>query len=332
MGQGWDSNKGGRDAWIVWLTEVMREVHRVLKPGSHGLVWALPRTSHWTATALEDAGFEIRDVITHLFGTGFPKSHDVSKAIDKMHGAEREVIGERTFVQGGGNSLELRQGPRKVVMVNDTLPATDDAKQWQGWGTALKPASEHWILIRKPLNGTVATNIVQHGTGALNIDASRIRKTDGTSGRWPANVIVSHNVDCAEACTDGCAVSLLGSPSRFYYCAKPSKREKNAGCESIEPTQSGVGALRDDGRGKLASNSHPTVKSIALMQYLIRLITPPQGSVLDMFAGSGSTLVAAQSAGFSGIGIEREADYIAIARARLGMSKSDAHLTITDGP
>lgn len=178
MGKEWDKDKGGRKEWVSWMTGVMSEALRVMKPGAHGLVWALPRTSHWTATALEDAGFEVRDVITHLFGSGFPKSLDVSKAIDKAAGAEREVVGENPNHRG---ESQTRNMYTKALGQDGsvTAPATDDVKKWQGWGTALKPASEHWILVRKPCSEkTVAANVIKWGTGALNIDASRILSAD----------------------------------------------------------------------------------------------------------------------------------------------------------
>lgn len=149
MNKDWDSDKGGRDDWTAWLQGVMRECLRVLKPGGHALVWALPRTSHWTATAIEDAGFEIRDVITHHFGTGFPKSLDVSKAIDKAAGVVFEAesasgVGFMTPEGAGGYNVTKN----KLVRAGES---TDAARKWSGWGTALKPASEHWILARKPL-------------------------------------------------------------------------------------------------------------------------------------------------------------------------------------
>lgn len=363
MGKAWDDDKGGRRQWIAWLTEIMRECYRVMKPGAHGLVWALPRTSHWTATALEDAGFEVRDVIVHLFGSGFPKSLDVSKAIDKAAGAERDVVA--TVRQKGGgtehiNRANAPQGYRpndyqKGENVLDiTAPATEEAKRWDGWGTALKPAAEHWILVRKPLSEkTVASNILMHGTGALNIDASRIATTDnlnggaysvgktddqqwGTmhkftgkdftppSGRWPANVVLDEQ---AAAMLDAQSGVLspghapasrskskfgfgfgdqqelaeehfgAGGASRFFYVAKPSGKEKNAGLE-----------------GK---NEHPTVKPVQLMRYLCRMITPPNGTVLDPFMGSGTTGIAATQEGFAFIGIEREQAYLDIAQARI---------------
>lgn len=177
MGKAWDDDKGGRKQWIAWMSEVMAESMRVMKPGAHGLVWAIPRTSHWTATALEDAGFEIRDVVTHLFGSGFPKSQNIGKAIDKAAGAERGVIGSH-FKSGDIKSGRLHAGSNEVgvvVEIKHTAPATPEAKQWDGWGTALKPASEHWVLIRKPLaEKTIAKNVLKHGTGGINIDACRV--------------------------------------------------------------------------------------------------------------------------------------------------------------
>lgn len=253
MGKAWDTDKGGRKEWIAWMAEVMRECLRVMKPGAHGLVWAIPRTSHWTATALEDAGFEVRDVVTHLFGSGFPKSLDVSKAIDKAAGAERVVTGynpkaKQQTGQKGTNALSGDRTPNLYI----TAPSTDSAKQWQGWGTALKPASEHWILVRKPCSEkTVAANVLKWGTGALNIDASRVStdrskereydkeassgktgsnkamfamgdsqpRSDGwlTQGRFPANLVFSHTLFCEQVGT------------KNVKSAVPSTRETPAG-------------------------------------------------------------------------------------------------------
>jgi DNA modification methylase len=256
MGKEWDEDKGGRKQWIAWMSEVMSECKRVLKPGAHALVWAIPRTSHWTATALEDAGFEIRDVVTHIFGSGFPKSLDISKAIDKAAGAEREVVGPNLRPDGSFRvNSNKSEGSSFQSGSNDkmnTAPATNAAKQWQGFGTALKPASEHWILCRKPLSEkTVAANVLLHGTGGINVDASRIdagkekivsplkrsvsahegwqrpwnsdveamdranrqkhiaAEKAQTQGRFPSNLVLSHNEDCVEVGTK--SIKLNGS-------------------------------------------------------------------------------------------------------------------------
>lgn len=219
MGKDWDHHKGGRDAWVAWLTEVMRECLRVLKPGGHALVWALPRTSHWTGWAIESAGFEVRDRVSHLFGSGFPKSLDISKQIDSAAGAEREIVGvARVGVRSSARSDKsnfMESVAESAKWQPQTVPTTDAAKQWNGWGTALKPACEDWWLCRKSLDSTVAENVLKHGTGGLNIDGCRIetaetlsagsrRLGDGVkyglcepsteyeqnaNGRWPANVI-----------------------------------------------------------------------------------------------------------------------------------------------
>jgi site-specific DNA-methyltransferase (adenine-specific) len=275
MGREWDKDKGGRDAWVAWMTDVARECLRVIKPGGHALVWTIPRTSHWTGWAWEGAGWEPRDKIVHLFGSGFPKSLNVSKSIDKSHGAEREVIGidhewiRRTGLSHGGNTYTTKafgsaSGPNAGKI---TTPATDAAKKWDGWGTALKPASEDWWLFRKPLVGTVVSNVLEYGTGALNIDGCR--------------------VDVAAGYNDS------GGASRFFYTTKASRTERGMG------------------------NHHPTVKSISLMRWLTRLVTPSEGIVLDPFAGSGTTLLASKAEGFSAIGIERESEYVSIIKNRL---------------
>jgi len=178
MGKDWDKNKGGRKQWIAWLSERMVEALRVLKPGGHALVWSLPRTSHWTGFALEDAGFEVRDCVYHLFGTGFPKSLDISKAIDAMHGAEREVVGQYTARKLPKTHL-IDFNPSSETTLNATAPATEAAQKWSGWGTALKPAVEQWWLVRKPLSEkTIVNNILKWGTGGLNIDECRVPTDD----------------------------------------------------------------------------------------------------------------------------------------------------------
>lgn len=354
MGKKWDHS--------VPSVEVWKECLRVLKPGGHMLVACGTRTQHRMVVNIEDAGFEIRDVITWLYGSGFPKSLDVSKAIDKAAGAEREVVGPRARVDGripaneksinpyGGNSLLASKTTHQGNV--DTAAATDAAKQWQGWGTALKPAVEFWTLCRKPIEGTVAENVQKYGTGGINVDGCRVsvaedepnkrRDTGGyasgeskstvpnapynstraatlTQGRFPANLILDEeagamldeqsgtlknggqNYTTKGQSMFGTEKNLAitkfagdsGGASRFFYCAKASKSE----------------------RGQ--DNKHPTVKPIKLMSYLCRLITPPNGIVLDPFMGSGSTGVAAKKEGFEFIGIELDKEYFEIAEKRI---------------
>jgi site-specific DNA-methyltransferase (adenine-specific) len=308
MGKKWDYDVPGVEVWAECL--------RVLKPGGHLLCFAGTRTQHRMAVRIEDAGFEIRDMIAWVYGSGFPKSLDVSKAIDKAAGAERKVVGTKKHHAGNIHNARYGQATATEYIYSD--PATPEAKQWEGWGTALKPALEPITVARKPLIGTVAENVLQHGTGAINVDGCRVGTDGGTKhndgekgttkncygnglfvefgkpviglGRWPANFI--H--DGSEQATD-----LLGASARFFYCAKASKRD------------------RDEG------NHHPTVKPTDLMRYLCRLVTPPDGLVLDPFMGSGSTGKAAALEGFSFIGIEREAEYVAIAQARINHVTND---------
>jgi site-specific DNA-methyltransferase (adenine-specific) len=319
MGKRWD--------YDVPSVEIWAECLRVLKPGGHLLAFAGTRTQHRMAVRIEDAGFDIRDMIAWVYGSGFPKSLDVSKAIDKAAGAEREVIGQwkptgtaRPSKNGSHSAAKTTAdcgyNPDTEALVNITAPATDAAKQWDGWGTALKPALEPITVARKPLVGTVAANVLEYGTGAINVDGCRVGNADG---RWPANLIHDGSDEVTALFPDtkgGTAVRRnsggntfggdnpkppmddmgygdSGSAARFFYCAKASKAD------------------RDEG------NNHPTVKPTDLMRYLCRLVTPPNGTALDPFAGSGSTGKAAVLEGFGFIGIEREAEYVAIAEARI---------------
>jgi len=350
MGKRWDCD--------VPAVEVWAECLRLLKPGGHLLAFAGTRTQHRMAVRIEDAGFEIRDMIAWVYGSGFPKSLDVSKAIDKAAGAEREVVGkslrhvsgkpeQRTAGLHGTSTFAESVGMGAYV----TAPATDAARQWQGWGTALKPAMEPITVARKPLVGTVAENVLAHGTGGINVDGCRIpfldtndkqaaaaaaqracqdqnknrtaygdftngpaslepylRSMDG--GRWPANLI--H--DGSEEVT-----GLLGDAARFFYCPKAAKADRDEGCEGMEEVKghSNYGSIQEFSSNPPRRNHHPTVKPTALMRYLCRLVTPPGGIVLDPFTGSGSTGKAAVLEGFSFIGIERDAEYVALARARI---------------
>jgi len=308
MGKGWDYQVPSVAIWEQCL--------RVLKPGGHLLAFAGTRTQHRMCVNIEDAGFEIRDMIAWVYGSGFPKSQNVGKAIDKAAGAEREVIGKYQNPAGnkaGGNSLNMSAvGMPDSAFI--TAPATPEAQQWEGWGTALKPALEPITVARKPFSGTVAGNVLEHGTGAMNIDGCRVagagpsglkpytRSTtppgyelgrakagkpvtysDHPSGRWPANLIHDGSDEVTQPLSDS---------ARFFYTAKASKDDRDKG------------------------NTHPTVKPTDLMAYLCRLVTPVGGIVLDPFMGSGTTGKAALSEGFSFIGIERDPEYYAICESR----------------
>ena len=304
MGKRWDYDVPNVDIW--------KECLRVLKPGGHLLRFAGTRTQHRMAVRIEDAGFEIRDMIAWVYGSGFPKSLDVSKAIDKAAGVEREVLGETR--KGAQTNSTGRYGAWGDG-ITPTAPATDAAKQWDGWGTALKPALEPITVARKPLIGTVAENVLQHGTGAINVDGGRVE-----GGRWPANFIHDGSEE---------AIDLLKDSARFFYCAKASKRDRDEGCEGMEQKSAAECVDRVEGSAGMNSpragagrtsgshNHHPTVKPTDLMRYLCRLVTPPDGTVLDPFMGSGSTGKAAVLEGFRFIGIEREEEYCEIAERRI---------------
>ncbi len=353
MGKAWDGF-GTPLGFQTWSEQWAREALRVLKPGGHLLAFGGTRMYHRLAAGIEDAGFEIRDTLMWLYGSGFPKSLDVSKAIDKAAGAEREVVGERTFGKtstgqaSGWNTNAVAATGRQDI----TAPSTEAAKKWQGWGTALKPAVEPIVLARKPLIGTVAENVLTHGTGALNIDDSRIGTedkfgggakavsiygSDGNyqpgpnafvasqkGGRWPANILLDEE---AAAMLDEQSVGA----SRFFYVAKAGRSERNAGLDGFAKTVSGIGALSDGGRrSQPRANIHPTVKPVALLAYLIRLLTPKGGTVLDPFMGSGTTAVAAIGEGVNWIGCEREPEYVAIIEARIAAAQPGMGLNLEE--
>jgi len=375
MGKKWD--------YDVPSVELWREVLRVLKPGGHLLSFGGTRTYHRMVVAIEDAGFEIRDQIQWLYGSGFPKSMDISKAIDKAAGAKREVVAANPNARPKSQKDYSLDGKAKNFSIDVqpiTAPATPEAKQWQGFGTALKPANEPVVLARKPLSEkTVAKNVLRWGVGGLNIDGTRIatdelankvyrNKGDNLSwggtygkgevkgnaqGRWPANVILDEDAAAQLDLQSGVSKSIggvktnghsgelrmgrtsgeganaggfgdSGGASRFFYVAKASKRERNAGLEGMPLKEAGI--KNDSGRGFsesdphkkiLMQNHHPTVKPIKLMTYLCRLITPPGGTVLDPFMGSGTTGVAANREGFKFIGIELDPEYAEIAEKRI---------------
>ena len=387
MGKDWDHSVPGVPFWEEFL--------RVSKPGAHLLAFGGTRTHHRLMVAIEDAGWEIRDTLGWLYGSGFPKSLDVSKAIDKAAGADREVVG--TYVARGFSEVSPTNDGRnqwaagEVIdkETNITLPSSNSAIQWSGWGTALKPAWEPIVLARKPLDGTVAENVLKWGCGGINIDGCRIelavddpshknyhtnRKTfrnydvknslyeigmktvctsEHPKGRFPANLIHDGSEEVLscfpqapgqqaaltgnEPTVNGFSgdvkfggmkkrVAFMeprkdsGSAARFFYCAKASKSERNLGCENLPLKSAGECTDRKEGTDGLNSpragagrtsgshNHHPTVKPLSLLQYLCRLITPPDGLVLDPFAGSGTTGIAAEREGFICVMIELDAD------------------------
>lgn len=410
MGKSWDSTG------IAFSTEVWEEALRVLKPGGHLIAFSGSRTYHRMAVAIEDAGFEIRDQIMWVYGSGFPKSMDISKAIDKRGGAtadftefrdavkkamkeqgiktsaladalgnfmlshyltkgsqpaipnykdfriirdfvnlgdsfnhlfaeeaEREVVGTKPSSLGGTVAAGERNQEiidhHKNKIVDITIASTPAAKQWEGWGTALKPAHEPMVLARKPVVGTVANNVLTYGVGGLNIDGSRVGTEGGSTrgdepsthlspsgafntghnivqldaGRWPANFI-----------HDGLDIEW----AKFFYCAKTSNRDRNEGLDGFEAkrdhdgrAEGKVGGDNPRNRTNAAKlNHHPTVKPTSLMQYLVRLVTPPNGTVLDPFMGSGSTGKACAYEGFDFIGIDQSTEYAEIARARINFA------------
>src|SRR5690625_2285699 len=348
MGKSWDSFVPHPDIW--------KEVHRVLKPGGHALVFAGTRTQDLMTISLRLAGFEVRDVIEWLYFSGFPKSHNVSKAFDRRAGAEREVVGRRTdgrYKYGFSEKATFDAYAEKVGGSSGfshsksgeiTAPATDLARKWDGWGTSLKPSHEPIIVVRKPLIDadtgrklTVADCVEKYGTGAINVDASRIatfgedaekhkaewnrtqsaKQSDTATflspkekeadlrafakdGRFPANCIT---LDEGEFYSKYFDVSSVANITPQELSKKASKKDRNSDWKGEE----------------IDGNSHPTVKPTDLMAWLVRLVTPEGGTVLDPFAGSGSTLVAAKREGFGFVGVELTEDYIPIIEARTGV-------------
>jgi site-specific DNA-methyltransferase (adenine-specific) len=272
------------------------------------------------AVAIEDAGFEIRDQIMWVYGSGFPKSMSVSKAVEShlLNGKSNPIALRKTEQEGNGESYQLTGknngilGETRVYDRKEFSPSTNQAKQWEGWGTALKPAHEPMVFARKPIVGTVANTILTYGVGGLNID-----KTRAEGERWPANFI-----------HDG----LETKWAKFFYCAKTSKRDRNEGLDAIEAVSAAKMVNRAEGSAGMQSpragagrtsgsqNNHPTVKPTSLMQYLVRLVTPPNGIVLDPFMGSGSTGKACVYEDFNFIGIDMSDEYVAIAQARIGFA------------
>lgn len=345
MGKAWDDLPPGLDFAL--------EAFRVLKPGGHILAFGGSRTWHRLAVAVEDAGFEIRDSIAWLYGSGFPKSLDVSKAIDKAAGAEREVVGINSRAAQQTAKVDATSlGKFAGTSPDLTAPATDAARAWTGWGTALKPAFEPIVVGRKPLVGTVAANVMSHGTGALNIDGCRIATSESTrrpngavsyyegrgngatsegggdSGRWPTNVLL----DTSQAESLDAQTGILSSGAwdgkrngqkttgilgEFESRDETPRSGDSGGASRFFPTFHYEAKAPGNERPSVDGVQHPTVKPLELMRWLVRLVTPPGGIVLEPFAGSGTTLEACLIEGFEVIGIEREADYLPLIMQRI---------------
>jgi site-specific DNA-methyltransferase (adenine-specific) len=394
----YNNSKGLYYFTLLWAKECLR----ILKSGGHLLSFGGTRTYHRMACAIEDVGFEIRDQIQWLYGSGFPKSLNISKAIDKKFGVEREITQEEIeqYKQNGNTNFDMRSSSSRE---RRDLPVAEKAIKWDGWGTALKPAHEPICMARKPISEkTVADNVLKWGTGGINIDASRIKFESGgtiatnpklrvekgcktetgdrifcqgklgkkntlaenvrTGGRFPSNVILDEEtakmLDKQSGISKSCGGRIgkksisnidfglsgeykkgdpgfgdIGGASRFFYCPKASKAERNKGLKELERIKTNDGRKKEIDnafqRGStLRHNNHPTVKPIKLMQYLIKLITPPNGVVLDCFAGSGSTLVACRNLGFDFIGIEKEQEYCDIANARIKAEQAQLKLPL----
>jgi site-specific DNA-methyltransferase (adenine-specific) len=396
MSKEFDHNKGGMLNWINWLSEIMAECLRVMKPGACGLVWSLPRTSHWTGIALELAGFRLIDIIHHCQGSGFPKGQDIGKMLDKLAGEEREIVETKRKTPSFnekwnyGNSLQ-------TYNQQITAPSSPEAKQWDGWKTpALKPAVEGWWLVQKPISeSSIARNILKHGVGGLNIEATRIgvKENDPNNrinptkssdfhktvlgvgignvtcprgpkdiGRYPANLILSCGANCkGENHSPDCPVTVIGEQSgicvsggsagnRNFETTIFSGLGKKTFGNDI-PRSSGTAARffkqipfdpetipsvyyqakaspSDRSNSGEIKNTHPTVKSRHLMKYLITLITPENGIVLDPFCGSGTTALACKELGRNYICIEKEKEYFDIACDRINQPREYSELEI----
>jgi DNA modification methylase len=337
MGKSWDSTG------IAYNVALWKECLRVLKPGGHLLAFSGSRTYHRMTCAIEDAGFEIRDQMMWVYGSGFPKSLNVAKAVDahiRCGGSSSRKL-RQTEQETGGQSYELKGvnngilGEKKTWDRKEWKPTTEQAKPWDHWGTALKPAHEPICIARKPLDGTVANNVIKWGVGGINIDATRVcvecGNDDATElldkcmdcledepqGRFPANLMHDGSPEVLELFPG----QDIGSAARFFYCPKASKSDRDEGCEALEDkewkTDGACIPERSDRPFNPSKNNHPTVKPTELMRYLCRLITPPGGTVLDPFNGSGSTGKAAVLEGFNYVGIELNPEYVAIAEARI---------------
>lgn len=349
-------------------SEWASECFRVLKYGGHIISFGATRTIHRITTVLEDSGFEIRDTISWVYESGFPKSKDISKSIDSYFKLERPVIGEQKLTgtakpskgKKGGNGYYTRAmkaedrdpNPQYIPV---TAPASEESKKWKGWGTCLKPAQEPAILARKPMQeNSVTENVIKHGIGAINIDDCRFpyndacwigKYTEKPKG-YPNGMGGTHFKDNQLKKLDGVdgsseqqgfrekpmfAHDLGRFPANVFYCKKPNIKEREIGCDSLTKKESkghmnvnnGSGERFDGGPTAKRGNNHPTVKPVKLMNWLVKLVTPRDGVVMDTYCGSGTTMLAAEIAGIKSIGIELNPEYCDIIYARLKHTVED---------
>ena len=330
MGKSWDASG------IAFDKKTWELAFQLLKPGGYLLAFSASRNYHRMAVAVEDAGFEIRDQIMWIYGSGFPKSLNIGMGVDKKQGNERVTVGERTrnvkpFDDDNGWNSNNTTGNHIYTKGNT---------EWEGWGTALKPAHEPIVMARKPLEGTVVDNVLEHGVGGINIDGCRVGLSEGDDprlggkGTWKTDKMANNVYGDYEGKEAGSSElgrfpanvmhdGLDEEWARFFYCPKTAKSERNQGLVEFDDKQ-----YSHDGRKKsienpyqrnksISKNNHPTVKPQELMKYLCRLVTPKGGTVLDPFMGSGSTGMAAKDEGFDFIGIEREKEYFEISEQRI---------------
>ena len=351
LGKSWDANTGA--------LETYQECLRVLKPGGHILAFSAARTYHHLAVTIEQAGFEIRDQIMWIYSSGFPKSQDVGRSIQRSLGVEETKAQKGYNGFGSENGTAFTQdwdrGPEKNPKVICTDPM---AQRWEGWGTALKPAHEPIVMARKPIRLSIAKNCQQWGVGALNIDAGRIptdevivcgagnsdtfnkfnaeNNTDGPGTGTKINVDVPKWTQADGGRFPSNVLGDIPDYQKYFYCPKVSRRERHMGFDTTNIATNPAGMYDADGTGQQynvtkksgeVGNNHPTVKPIELMKYLIKLVTPPGGHVLDPFNGSGSTGCAAVELDYDYTGIELDARYVAIATKRIAAWYAETHAT-----
>ena len=361
LGKDWDSNTGAVETWA--------ECFRVLKPGGYILAFSAARTYHNLATNIESVGFDIRDQLMWLYASGFPKAQDMGKAIQKKQGVEKSIPQSGTNAFGkkdgkftvGGDQFGGMTATYEHDKKDEVIPTSPEAKQWAGWKTALKPAHEPIVMARKPFKGSCADNVLKHGVGAMNIDATRVPfgKDDdpnatfaGGGTKWrdaidQSDTLTRANLEDRKAFSSDLGrypSNVLGEVTdyqKFFYCPKVSRAERHIGFDTDNipsignnngnpmaqlPGDKNSELKKVEAQSKALGNNHPTVKPVALMKYLVKLVTPKGGKVLDPFTGSGSTGMAAVDLGYDFTGCELDPHYVEIANARITAWKNKTDL------